>query len=264
MSDEIKTAETNDVESQLGSHADVEQEQVNDAEFSNSSDSAGGVKEETPRTEKKDGRSSENAQRRREEKRQKELKAERDKTIISTLKGKNPYTGEAMEDSADVEEYLAMREIEDNGGDPVNDYSKHLKTKRRELADQEAKESERAEWFNKDREDFIAKHPEVKLEDLVNNKQFGLFAEGKVGNVPLSKIYEDFMELISPYETQVTQKAAQMLANQKASPGALSSTESTEDEFFTVEQVRNMSPSEVKKNLDKIKKSMRKWKKKEE
>lgn len=259
MSEEIKTAETNDVESQPGSNADVEQKQVNDAEFSDSSDSGDGTKEEKPQSEKKDGRSSENAQRRREEKRQKELKAEREKTIISTLKGKNPYTGEEMKDSADVEEYLAMREIEDNGGDPVNDYSKHLKTKQREIADREKQERQRADWFKSDHEDFVAKHPDVNLDELVNNKQFQLFADGKVGNAPLSKIYEDFMELISPYDEQVTQKAAQMLANQKASPGALASTDTGSGRVFTREEVQKMSQKEVHENYDAIRESMKHW-----
>lgn len=252
MPEEIKAAEISE-ETLPGSTADAEQEQVNDAEFSDNP-------EQVEQPAEKDDKNSVAAQRRRDnERRQKELKAERDKTIISTLKGKNPYTGEAMEDAADVEEYLAMREIEDNGGDPVNDYSKHLKTKRREIADQEAKEIERAEWFNKDREDFIAKHPEVKLEDLVKNKQFNIFAEGKVGNTPLSQIYENFMELISPYEAQVTQKAAQMLANQKATPGALSSTDTGSGRFFTREEVQKMSKQEVRENYDAIRESMKHW-----
>ena len=54
--------------------------------------------------------------------------------------------------------------------------------------------------------------------------------------------------------------AKQMLANQKASPGSLSSTNPTDSGYFTKEQVQKMTQAEVHENYDKIRASMRKWK----
>jgi hypothetical protein len=51
-----------------------------------------------------------------------------------------------------------------------------------------------------------------------------------------------------------------MLANQKATPGALSSPKSSDNSYFTREQVKGMSKEEIHKNYDKIRASMTKWK----
>lgn len=67
------------------------------------------------------------------------------------------------------------------------------------------------------------KHPEVDINTLIQDKQFQTFASGKVGTLPLSEIYEGYAELVAEFEKKSKQKAAQILANRKASPGALSS-----------------------------------------
>ena len=64
------------------------------------------------------------------------------------------------------------------------------------------------------------------------------------------------IKLLSPAFTI----AAQKLANKNASPGSLHNINPAESDFFTADQVRAMSPEEVHKNYDKIRKSMEKWK----
>lgn len=51
-----------------------------------------------------------------------------------------------------------------------------------------------------------------------------------------------------------------MLANQKASPGALASSGTNDSGFYTPEQVKKMSQKEVSDNYEKIRASMSKWK----
>ena len=70
----------------------------------------------------------------------------REKAIIEVLNGKNPYTNEEIKDHADVEEYLLMKEIEKNGGDPLSDFSKYQKEK-------DKKENETNSKVNKLNED---------------------------------------------------------------------------------------------------------------
>ena len=267
MPEEIKTAQTT-VDTEVDSHADVDttKDDVNDVEFTDTpGEPQGGTTatKETGTTQTKE-QNSENARRRREAERQAELErakaAVREQTIIETLGGKNPYTNEEMKDHADVEEYLAMREIEKNGGDPISDYSKFHKQKEKEKSEQVKKAEDEKEWYRKDHEAFVTKYPEVNLDNLIKDNAFQKYAGGKVGVVPLTEIYEGFMEIVSEYEKKTKQMAKQMLANQKASPGSLSSTNPTDSGYFTREQVQKMSQKEVHENYDKIRASMPKWK----
>ena len=269
MPEEIKTAQTTE-NTEVDSHADVDKdtETLNDVEFTDNSDSdtpqGADTKKETEEQPQTKEQNSENARRRREAERKAELERERqtarEQAIIETLNGKNPYTGEEMKDSTDVQEYLTMKEIEKSGGDPLSDYSKHLKQKEREKAEETRKAETEKEWYRKDYADFATKHPEVNVENLIQNEQFQKFASGKVGNLPLSEIYEGFMEMVEEYERKAEKKAKQILANSKATPGSLSSTSPSDNGFFTREQVQKMTQEEVHKNYDKIRASMSKWK----
>lgn len=268
MEEEKKTAQETEETSEVGGNADANQqeatEQTNEVEFTDTTESEPKEGEEQPpKKEEKPltkEQNSENARRRREAERQKEIQAAREQAIIETLGGKNPYTNEEMKDSADVQEYLTMKEIESQGGDPLADFSKFHKAKEKEKIAQQENEAKQQEWFRKDREDFIAKHPEVDINALIQNKQFQSFASGKVGTLPLSEIYEGFAGLVAEYEKKSKLIAKQILANSKATPGALSSPNGNGEGLYTREQVQAMTPEEVHKNYDKIRASMRKWK----
>lgn len=266
MPEEIKkTAEETVETTEVDEHADIDKdtENDNDVEFGDSESGEQGEPKEEPKPQTKE-KNSENARRRREAERQAELKRveteTREKAIIEVLNGKNPYTNEPMKDHADVEEYLLMKEIEKNGGDPVSDFSKYQKEKERKKTEEAEKETREKEWYEKDFKDFSTKHPEVNLQSLVSDVMFQKFADGKIGKQPLSDIYDSFIELVSGYEKKAKQTVKQALANKKASPGSLSSTNPNDSGFYTKEQVRAMTKEEVHKNYDKIRASMRKWK----
>lgn len=264
-----KSAEETVVTTEVDAHADIDKdtENENDVAFEESSGEGKENKPIEPKDEPKaqtKEQNSENARRRREAERQAELKrveAEtREKAIIEVLNGKNPFTNEPMKDRADVEEYLLMKEIEKNGGDPVSDFSKYQKEKERKKAEVAAKETEEKEWYEKDLQNFSAKHPEVNIQNLISDEQFQKFASGKVGEQPLSEIYDDFISFVGEYEKKAKKTAEQALANKKASPGALSSTNPSDSGYYTREQVQAMTKEEVHKNYDKIRASMTKWK----
>lgn len=231
---------------------------TNDTEFSDAAAEQMQKEAQKPAQSKEENR--EFARKRREAEREALIKETRQKAIIEVLGGKNPFTGEEMKDSLDVEEYLAMREIEREGGDPVADYAKFRKNRERIDAQRAQSERERADWYRRDREDFITAHPDVSLEELIADERFRSFAKGKVGDVPMKEIYADFVALTGHYEENARRMASQMLANKKASPGALSTSQSPESDYFTPEEVKKMSRDEVRANYDKIRNSMKKWK----
>ena len=154
-------------------------ENVNDVEFTDTKEA-----EETPKAKeevKPQQDNSENARRRREAERQAELKKARYDAIKEAVDGVNPFTNQPIEDDIDVEEYLAMKEIKKQGGDPLTDYSKYHKDKQKEeakIAEQKLKDEE---WIQNDYKDFKSKHPEVNLEKLALDTAFMQFAEELVG-----------------------------------------------------------------------------------
>ena len=230
------------------------EKETNDVEFSDGAQKAAEPKQTQTKEENR-----EFARKRREAEREALIKETRQKAIIEVLGGKNPFTGDEMKDSLDVEEYLAMREIEREGGDPVADYAKFRKKRERIDAQRAQSERERADWYRRDREDFITAHPDVSLEELIADERFRSFAKGKVGDVPMKEIYADFVALTGHYEENARRMASQMLANKKASPGALSTSQSPESDYFTPEEVKKMSRDEVRANYEKIRNSMKKW-----
>lgn len=217
-----------------------------------------------------DGKSAENARRRREQQAREDIRRAREEervsSIIEALDGKNPYNGEAMKDAADVEVFLTMKRIKASGGDPVTDYARaradaDRESARRAADDQRAREDQRR-WYEEDRAAFERAHPEISLSDLLSDGDFAEYAEGKVGKRSLTDIYDGYTRMRQRYSRAAEEKAAQALANARASAGSIAgSGSSAEPDFFTEEQVRKMSQAEVHKNYEKIMKSMERWKK---
>ena len=265
LENENKSAQTTDeVISDTVENADngtAEAEADNDLAFgdgtSGDENVAGAQKAEEKQKHTKE-ENAENARRRREEERSRELEAMRHKTILEVLGGVNPYTKEPMKDSEDVKEYLEMKEIAASGKDPVADYARWKKQKEKERAAEEKKAADEREWRQKDSIAFAEAYPDVKIEDLAKNPNFLAFAAGKVGTVPLADIYRDYTETGNAFVKEYQEKVAKERANKNASPGSLGSGGSP-GEYFTPEQVRDMSRTEIRKNMKAIEASMKKW-----
>ena len=207
---------------------------------------------ETAKPQKKPWKTEENAraaQLRRERERKEIEDRAYQKGIIDSVGGVNPYNNQKIEDKADIDEFLAMREIEKSGGDPISDYPSFLKKKAREEA-QKAAEAAQAqkqeEWFNRDFAEFEEKHPDVDFGRLQADKTFQVFAEGKIGHQSLSKIYDDFLSVAGNYEAKAEKKAQKLLAKAKASPGSLTGGEPQPVSYAT------MSDADFDKKLDAV------------
>lgn len=276
MDENKSTAQTStdaDVSGAVGSNAGTDNtsnatsENASEVKFSDNSsadrgsntDNSQGMAAEGEKSAPKGEKNSEYARRRREAEQAKAIKEAEEKAIIRALGGINPFTEEEMKDSHDVAEFLEMQEIKKNGGDPLSDFAKHRKERERKEAEDRKKQEDERAWYQNDKAEFVKAYPDVSLDELIEDKTFQSFAEGKVGTVPLKTIYEKFLSFTAEYDRKAKEKAARLAANAKASPGSLSSAGETNEAFFSFEQVKAMSAAEVKKNYDAIMKSKTKW-----
>ncbi|MEG1705075.1 MAG: hypothetical protein RR290_00680 [Clostridia bacterium] len=169
----------------------------------------------------------------------------------------NPYTGKIVKDNFDIEEYQEMVEIDKAGGDPINDYTEKVKEKARAESVEKEKVNQRKTQEEKDKQDvndFVKKYPDVNLSEMIKDSKFSKFIKGKLGNEPLTEIYEDYNELLGNFNTQAETKAKKIIANTKASPGSLGNGKSAEFDFD------NMSDEDFEKIDKKILKGEVKFK----
>lgn len=225
---------------------------------------ASAAKADVPKAEKgAGGKSAKNAERRRAMEAA-EAKAVREEAILDALGHKNPFTDEEMKDSEDVEEYLMMREIEESGGDPLRDFSKHQKQKAREKREALEEEEAGRERLAADIARFGKEFPGVDISTLFDDPNFAAYADGKLGakGATLTDVYRDYEAFVERLTGEKAKRAkeAQTAANQEASVGSLSSSHKETQEYYTPEQVRAMSKEEVRANFETIMKSMKKWK----
>jgi len=170
--------------------------------------------------------------------------------IKSFIGKQNPYTGETIKDDFDVKEYLDMFKLDNEGKDPITGYRELQKQKAREEAEQKIKADEEAKqrtWYENDTKDFLDKYSAEKLQELTKDEDFNMFANGKIGKLPLAQIYEDYQKLISKYEKKSVETAKQIVANNTATPGGVEETEPKEMNWD------NMSSEQFQKWLEKAK-----------
>ena len=216
---------------------------------------------------------AENARRRREQEQAQRIEAASRKArvdaIIDALDGKNPYTGEPMKDAHDVTVYETMKRIERNGGDPVKDFAKASAEDARKAEATRTQADEDRKWYADDLAAFRKAYPDVDAQELLSDPDFGEFAEAQVkAKVPLAKIYGGYEKLRAKFQKEADQKAeaakdgaARALANARAGVGSKAgSADNLGGAFFTPEEVNRMTPAEVEKNREAIRKSMRRWK----
>ena len=268
MSEIDKTAETN-IEQEPSNEvnanynvvdevADINktEDDVNDVEFTDTkADEDDDSSKHVEKKAQSNAQNSEFARKRREAERKAELERAREEArnnaLIEFTNGVNPYTDEEIKDKVDIEKYLAMREIEKNGGDPIADYHKVQSKRQKEEFESRKKADDEREWYANDRKNFFAKHPEVTetaLSSLLQNEQFLLYGEGKFGTKSLAEIYEGFTKVMSTFENKAKSIAEKMYANRQSSPGSLNSPEVSKTKSWA-----DMSPKEFEAEIQKAK-----------
>lgn len=168
-----------------------------------------------------------NAQRRIQEKHEKELREARSKSYFEGLKegvgGKNPYTGETIEDEFDMEVLQTMREMEKKGLDPVEDFAKYSSQKAREQRkaqqEEEAKKAESDEKIKVELQEFDKAHGEGSANKLFNDTNFTDKYGKYLGRLSLEEVYELYLDSTAEIEAKAEEKAIQNQARGKSSPG---------------------------------------------
>lgn len=176
--------------------------------------------------------------------------------------GTNPFTDKPIKNAADVEEYLLMRKIEQEGKDPIRDYPEYVKQqKAKEVSDAEKARIDR-ETALKSINEFRSEFPSVDLQKLAKDTDFDDFAKGALGTESLASIYKRYIAFKERIESnakkQAQQRAVAEKAKQNASVGSLSNENgSQESDYFTLEQIKAMSPEEVHAKWEKVQRSMK-------
>lgn len=153
--------------------------------------------------------------------------------------------------------------VEQNDTNPVSNSTNSAENAPSTLDFKGEKPSENAKntdfYSDESKREFSRAFPEVDLEKLRNREEFQAFLSILCKNPSLSQAYACYNSIVSSAEKAAEKRVAQAIANAKASAGALASTESSEELFFTKEQVERMSREEIRRNLDKIRSSQAKW-----
>lgn len=192
----------------------------------------------------------------------KEISETRIKTIIDVV-GTNPYTNKPIEDEFDAKVYLEMKKCEKEGLDPVEEESRIYKriskaeTEKRdtELAESKRKANEEAK-NRQDIDEFESKYNmnDAQVKALLDDDKFKDYAYGKLGKMPLTKIYEGYQKFYpSPAQEKQQEK------RNPDSVGGLGGNPQNEQGYYTMAQIRSMSREEIKKNYDLVSKSQAYW-----
>ncbi len=192
-------------------------------------------------------------------------KASREETELNILKefvGVNPYTNEPIETLRDVKVYKTMKQIEKNGGDPVQDYHKYAG-----LEEQQARDSEktRTEQIKKDVDDFMSAHPNVDLNELNKEKEFVAFSNKMLGKIPLKDIYEAYNGIKNSLKANAEETAkkeiARKIAKDNTSTGSIGTSGDANAPKYSLEQIGKMSKAEITKNWKDVETSYDYWQK---
>lgn len=251
--EETTEVDTNSVEEEItiaeGDEKEVEQE------FTDSNEEEK-VEEKKPKQSKEVNK--EFAEKRRAEKRATE---EAELKVLKEYVGKNPYTNEPIETLRDVKVYKTMKQIEKNGGDPIQDYHKYAGLEEQKVIDNE---KARTETIQKEVNEFKKAYPNVNLNDLREDKDFVNFSDKFIGKVPLKDIYEAFEGVRKGLKVNAEEKAKTEIAKKIAKEQTSVKIEASGDAnapMYTMEQIGKMSPKEIDRNWSDVEASYNYWQK---
>lgn len=160
------------------------------------------------------------------------LRAERDTVArvtaetdekIARMGMKNPATGELIRNMAELEKFgklqrdAEIRNIAKRSGRSVGEVEAEMDDKdfihkmRREYEEKEraaaaavsgtATEEQRRAFVEKDAQDFMSRHPNVGVAELIDNPRFREFCGSRFGKEPLADLYESYKKLTGEAES---------------------------------------------------------------
>ena len=112
--------------------------------------------------------------------------------------------------------------------------------------------------IERDFKDFALIYPNVSKKSLLESENLKIFAEGKE-NKPFSVTYARYSKFVNNIASEAVLQEKSRQANKSSATGPLAGNQNANTPFFTREQVKNMTPSEIKMNYDIIRKSQSNW-----
>lgn len=253
--EDFDETESEEVEEEVVEEDEEEtSEEENEVEDASKVDSSQVDKDEESRLKAKK-QNQINAERRKQEKAKKEEALRKEgynKALKEAVDGINPYTNKPIKDETDMEIYLQMRELEKSGKDPVTDYADYVAEKNRQTRKEELAKKQQEDYATNDINSFSKKYPDIDVVKLFEDEHFAIFAEGKLGQKPLTTVYEQFLKYESYYEKKAeaesNEKAIKKFARANSNMGAMKGTGEKAQKSY-----KDMSDSEFEKELERVK-----------
>ena len=250
MTEEVKnTAETNEdvVDTAADGQSTGKAEQTT-APVESESQNAPEAKEQKPVQTKEKNAEYARARREREQAqaiekaRMTAAEEERVKSVIEFVKT-NPYTEKPITNAEEVKQYLRMKAISDKGGDPVKDYADEIDREQKEKSKKEAEKAEYQQKIVSDVNDFRKEHPDLNLNDMLqNDKLFQALLIGNEGK-SLNDVYNEYDAIISDITKNVAAKLTSEAAKKQSGVGSAQANGSA-NPGITKTQFRKMSVDE--------------------
>ncbi len=106
---------------------------------------------------------------------------------------------------------------------------------------------------------FSRLFPGIDREKLEKDAKFKLFSDGKDKTTSFCALYADYLTFVQQIRDEVTVRYIISKNNRLSSPGALSSPESNDGDYFSKEQVQKMTREQIARNYIKIRESQQNW-----
>lgn len=251
---EEKDEDGNEIENEeVEDNVEDEQEDLDTEEESFDDDVEDEEEKKAEQPKKKQGRveNSKYAEMRRE---QEKAKQEREALKLEGMRegikkaynGLNKFTEKPLTDEHSIDLFMMQLEMEAKGLDPINDLPDYIADKNRSKAIERANNDKKQDWYAKDGEEFAKAYPNVSINDLNEDKKFVIFAKGKIGNVPLKEIYEDYLELVGDFNKDADIKSRKAVAKKLSSPQSTKQSEESNLTEYSVEKIKNMSLKQIR------------------
>lgn len=212
-------------------------------------------KEEKPRQSKEKNKGF-------KERRLAQAKEEAELNVLKEYVGKNPYTNEPIETLRDVKVYKTMKQIEKNGGDPVQDYHKYAGLEEQKAIDDKKTKEDN---IKKDIEDFRKAFPDVDLKELSKDKDFVAFSNKLLGKNSLKEVYDAYSSVKNGLQAKAEESAkkeiARKIAKDNTSAGSLATVGDANAPKYTLEQIGKMSTNEIDSHWKDVEASYNYWQK---
>ena len=153
-----------------------------------------------------------------------------------------------------------MLEAKKRGLDPISDFHKMskilTKEKKEKISKQEKEKVEHEANVRAEIEQFQKENPNVDLKELLDNPDFKNLVDPIISKIGLNEAYKLYTKVIENENKVKEDLADKRLARRESSTGPLNGgNHSQDDEFYTLEQLKKMSPAEIDENLEKVEKS---------